>query len=479
MPQRHQQTILPGVWDDARHNAIIYKPSVVQNAQGPHVHDPRTGEILETHINWYHNVMELVHDWYMIQAGANDPKARTMEFDDSLMGQLIRFVCSHEVGHTLGLLHNMGASSTVPVDSLRSKTYLEKNGFCPSIMDYARFNYVAQPQDGLSERELMPSIGMYDEWAIEWGYRWFPDFKTEKEADTYMNQWIITKLKQDKRYWFGEEGTFFDPRKQAEDLGDDAMKANYYGIENLKRIMPKLREWTREPNEGYQQLFKMKIQLTDQYKRYLIQVTRNVGGLLSTATSVEQSAPSFQFVPREKQKQAVQFLNKQVFETPWWFVNNDKSFFPYVGGVGNVNNLIAVQYTVLAELTSQGVLSNLEKMQANLPSEAYTIDQLLTDIEKEVFKELDNKPTINQYRRDLQKLYVERLISLLNWNSLQLWTGNDNLMFSQNILFTDRLIILKQHARNLMGMLSKSAAHYKDSLTKLHLIDLKERLKKQ
>jgi hypothetical protein len=183
---------------DARHSAIIYKASAIPNASGPHVHDPRTGEILETHINWYHNVQALIHDWYMIQAGPNDTGARKMVFDDQLMGQLIRFVVSHEVGHTLGLRHNMGASSTIPTDSLRSKTYLEKNGFCSSIMDYARFNYVAQPEDGLNREQLMPRIGAYDEWAINWGYRWLPQLRTREQEEAYMNQWIIASLKKDR-----------------------------------------------------------------------------------------------------------------------------------------------------------------------------------------------------------------------------------------------------------------------------------------
>ncbi len=258
--------------EDARHNAIVYKPSPIQNASGPHIHDPRTGEILETHINWYHNIMQLLHDWYMIQAANIDPAARKMQFSDSLMGRLIRYVCSHEVGHTLGLQHNFGASSTVPVDSLRNKQWLEVNGHTPSIMDYARFNYVAQPEDSITQEGIFPKIGLYDEWAIEWGYKWLPAFKTSEAEQAYMNRWIIEKLNSNKRLWFGNEEVIWpDPHRQGEDLGDNAMKAGYYGIKNLKRTLEQLPEWTKESNKDYQGLLVMYRELLNQY--YVIWVT--------------------------------------------------------------------------------------------------------------------------------------------------------------------------------------------------------------
>jgi hypothetical protein len=169
----------------------MYKPSTVANASGPSIADPRSGEIMESHINWFHNVMSLVHHWYFVQAAAIDPRARKMTFDDELMGQLIRFVSSHEVGHTLGLRHNFGSSSTVPVENLRNKAWVEANGHTPSIMDYARFNYVAQPEDSVGEKGIFPRINMYDEWAIDWGYRNLPQFKTPEEEKSYLNKWVI------------------------------------------------------------------------------------------------------------------------------------------------------------------------------------------------------------------------------------------------------------------------------------------------
>ena len=215
--------------EDARFSVIRYLASPIPNAYGPQIHDPRSGEILESHICWYHNVMKLVHHWYMIQAGNLDEAARKMKFDEELMGQLIRFVSSHEVGHTLGLRHNFGSSSLVPVDSLRSRSFVECYGHTPSIMDYARFNYVAQPEDSISRNGIFPRIGDYDEWAIEWGYR--PMFGAyDSESDHWELEKITSeRLKNNPRLWFGdgETNATHDPRCLTEDLGDDAVKASH------------------------------------------------------------------------------------------------------------------------------------------------------------------------------------------------------------------------------------------------------------
>ncbi len=219
--------------EDARYSAIVYKPSEIPNASGPHVHDPRTGEILESHINWYHNVMSLLRNWYLIQASPSDARARKAHFDDELMGDLIRFVSSHEVGHTLGLPHNMGASSATPVEKLRDKAWVEEHGHTSSIMDYARFNYVAQPEDKIGIAGLYPRIGEYDLWSIEWGYKLLPG-KTEDEEKGILNEWVKSHYGNKSLRFLHADGV--DPRAQTESLGDNNMKANDYGIKNLKWI---------------------------------------------------------------------------------------------------------------------------------------------------------------------------------------------------------------------------------------------------
>lgn len=454
---------------DARHNAIIYKPSAMPNASGPHVHDPRTGEILETHINWYHNVMQLIHDWYMVQASPNDPKARKMEFDDSLMGQLIRFVSSHEVGHTLGLAHNFGSSSTIPVDSLRSKAYVEKNGFCPSIMDYARFNYVAQPEDSISGEALFPRINVYDEWAIDWGYRWLPQLKTQEEEKAYMNQWIINSLKRDKRLLFVPQGMGVnDPRAQSEDLGDDAIKAGYYGIQNLKRVLSHLKEWTREPNTNYSSLWRMDKQVIDQYSRYIAHVMYNIGLYTWTAKTVEEKGEVVGFVPKEKQKKAVEFLQEQLFTTPEWLYNKD--IFALVGGYGAMLPSI-IQYNVLQyHLITFKTYQNLVYIQMQYPKEAYTFDELLTDLEKGIWKELKTIAPVDFYRRALQKIYAERLIDLADPKASNgAWTLDIK-------MHSDMLAITQSHIRSILSNINKALPRYKDKDSRNHLIDLRERL---
>ena len=309
--------------EDARFSVIRYFASDIENAYGPNEADPRSGEILESHIGWYHNVMKLLHDWYLIQAAAVDPRARRMKFDDSLMGTLVRFVSSHEVGHTLGLRHNMGSSSKTPVEKLRDKAWVEANGHTASIMDYARFNYVAQPEDNISPAGLYPRIGAYDEWAIVWGYKPIAGTKDEEEDKKVLNKWTIDNLSANPRLWFGGEGFNFDPRSQTEDLGDNSMKASEYGIKNLKRILPNLPEWTREEADKYDNLEEMYGELIVQFGRYMNHVAKNVGGIYETFKSVEQPGDVYEVTPKALQKDAVSFLARQLFQTPDWLLNKD------------------------------------------------------------------------------------------------------------------------------------------------------------
>ncbi len=335
--------------EDARFCVIRYFASDIENAYGPNVHDPRSGEIIESHIGWYHNVMKLVHDWYFVQTAAVDPKARKMVFDDSLMGQLIRFVSSHEVGHTLGLRHNMGSSSKTPVEKLRDKAWVEANGHTASIMDYARFNYVAQPEDNIGEIGLFPRIGDYDKWAIEWGYK-YVDVKDEKEDQKINNKWVVELLKANPRLWFGGEGYNADPRAQTEDLGDNNMKASEYGIKNLKRIMPHLIDWTNAETDKYENLSEMYSQITGQYNRYINHVLKNIGGVYETFKSVEDKGDVYEPTPKSIQKSAVAFLNTQLFETPTWLL--DKNILNKINSPTNLESVETIQINTINNLFS-------------------------------------------------------------------------------------------------------------------------------
>lgn len=398
--------------EDARHSAIVYKPSDIPNASGPHVHDPRSGEILETHINWYHNVMSLLYNWYTVQAGAVDPGARKPQFDDELMGELIRFVSSHEVGHTLGLRHNFGSSATVPVEKLRDKAWVEANGHTPSIMDYARFNYIAQPEDNISRSGIFPRIGIYDEWAIEWGYRWMPQFETAEAEIPHMNKWIIGKLKEDKRYTFGTETDRDDPRNQNEDLGDDAMLAGTYGIKNLKRIMPEIMNWTSEPNEGYEKASTLYSNLVGQYFLYVGHVATNVAGIYSTPVSVEQSdVKAVEFVPKDIQKKAVAFLNKELFATPTWLTDNKLT---EKASVNTFTYIFRVQSSILKRLISSRTLDKMTTNELLNGNKAYTSGEMFRDLKKGIWNDLRGGKRPDHNQRALQKVYVNALITMLD-----------------------------------------------------------------
>jgi hypothetical protein len=462
--------------EDARYSVLRYFASDIENAYGPNVHDPRSGEIIESHIGWYHNIMEILHDWYMIQTAAVDPRARGMHLDDSLMGQLIRFVSSHEVGHTLGLRHNMGSSSTVPVDSLRSKTWLDKHGHTPSIMDYARFNYVAQPQDNIPEADLFPRIGEYDRWAIRWGYS-YAGGKTPREESKHLNKWIIDSLKANPRLWFGGEGFNQDPRAQVEDLGDNSMKASEYGIRNLQRILPSLPVWTREEGDKYDNLDEMYRQLVSQFGRYMGHVLKNVGGICETSKSVEEPGDVYMPMPKARQKEAVLFLNKQLFETPHWLL--DTNILNKVSNPSGGDPLGPVQTGVLSSLLSANRLNTLlQSADRYGETHVYTVEDLLADLQKGIWKELATHQRVDVWRRNLQKTYVESLITLANPATPTMNGPGLILFFGPNTKNTDLPSIAKAELSSLKMRIQETIPSTADRLTKYHLLDLVDRIRK-
>ena len=389
--------------EDARFSVIRYLASPIANAYGPHVSDPRTGEILESHICWYHNVMSLVHDWYMVQASSIDEAARKMHYDEELMGQLIRFVSSHEVGHTLGLRHNFGASSSVPVEKLRDKAWVEEHGHTPSIMDYARFNYVAQPEDGMTQHEIFPRINDYDIWAIQWGYTPMLDAENE-EADYRALQSLFEKegVASNPRLWWGDgETDQDDPRRQTEDLGDDAVKASEYGILNLKREILKLPEWTRSEDDIYNEnLRSMYDEILDQFQRYNGHVINNIGGQLENFKTIDEQGDVYRPQPREKQMKAMQYVERHIFNEPVWLRN-----VPYAKRLeADPNNL--TRYVATRNITR--LINRLYSL-----NDLYKADEYLGDLSRMIMKDA-TQANLTPYRKTLQTQYVNTLISHLN-----------------------------------------------------------------
>jgi hypothetical protein len=391
--------------EDARYSVVRYFASDVENAYGPHVSDPRTGEILESHVGWYHNVMELLRNWYFVQTAAANPDARKAKFTDEQMGELIRFVSSHEIGHTLGLPHNFGSSYAYPVDSLRSKTFTDKHGTAPSIMDYARFNYIAQPGDGVTH--FYPAIGEYDLWAIKWGYSWFPGKKSPKDEKELLDKWTTEKAG-NPLYYYGRQGTSLDPRLQSEDLGDNAMKASTYGIANLKRILPNIESWTYEKGVGYDNLEELYTEVLTQFYRYMGHVTANIGGMNENFKMYDQTGPVYDFVSKSKQQEAVAFFNKQLFTTPNWLINSPE-LSKFDNGVV-INRIKTVQTNTLGNILSPSRLSRMFDNEAKNGANAYTVADLFTDLRSGVFDA--GKPDV--FKRNLQRAYIEDLKSLLN-----------------------------------------------------------------
>lgn len=460
--------------ENAKYSAIVYKPSDIPNASGPHVHDPRTGEILESHINWYHNVMSLLRNWYFIQAANVDPRARNIRFTDSLMGELIRFVSSHEVGHTLGLRHNFGSSSTVPVENLRNKAWVEANGHTPSIMDYARFNYVAQPEDNIGEKGLFPRIGDYDKWAIEWGYRWFPQAKTPQDEQTILNKMTVEKLK-DKKYIFGTEIDPDDPRNQNEDLGDNAMKASAYGIKNLQRIIEKLPEWSREPAKDYSTMDELYGQVVSQFNRYMGHVAKNVGGIQTTPKTVEQQGVVVEFTPESRQKEAVQFLQDQLFRTPKWLVSEKITAYTADNPITTIGTL---QDNILGRLISHTTLSKLLRFE-EAATNAYTANEMLSDLKRGIWSELATRQSIDMYRRNLQKAYAERLISIVKPSATP--SGAITFSFGTSTAPTisrtnDVISLAKMQLRLLQSDIRAALPAYRDATSRAHLMDVSDRI---
>jgi hypothetical protein len=462
--------------EDIRYSVFRYLASTTINANGGQVADPRSGEILQFDVNWYHNVLKLLRNWWVVQTGAVNPDARSVELKNEVMGEGVRFVAAHEVGHAIGLPHNMGSSSAYPVDSLRSATFTKKYGTAPSIMDYARWNYVAQPGDeGVA---LMPSywdtpnIGIYDKYSIKWGYKPLLDV-SEEEEKSILKSWIIEK-QDDLAFRYGDAG--IDPSSQTEDLGDNAIKASEYGIANLKKILPNLIDWATKDGEDYSDLREMYNTVLSQFRRYMGHVTNNIGGVYQYYKTSDQDGAVYTHVEKNHQKACVNFLNKHLFETPHWMINKD--ILNKIEFAGTLNRIRSLQSSYLNRVLDFGRMARIIENEAINGGNAYSLIEMMTDLRKGIFNELYTNESVDAYRRNLQLAYIDRINYIMNeeQNSIPSWARSrvTSIKVSQSDIRTvavGQLIELKKDIK-------KSIKRTNDKMSVLHLKMISKKIDK-
>lgn len=485
--------------DDMRYSVLTYAASEKANAMGPSTLDPRTGEILEADIIWWHNVQSLISEWIRVQTAATDPRARTLTLPDELIGDAVRFVACHEVGHSLGLRHNMIASAAYPTDSLRSATFTNRvGGTSASIMDYARFNYIAQPGDGV--KVMSPNIGPYDLMAIEWGYRWFPAGTDEKKA---LSDFLARHDGKEYRYSeTQQQRSAIDPRALSEDLGDDPIKSATYGIANLKRVMPNLVSWTLngEPDQNYDEAAKLYSAVIYQWSLYLYHVMANIGGVYMERPNIQwlnTGRKAYEHVEKSRQKAAVQFLLDNVLsDQPWLFGTElSKQIYPLRDTPnGTVEQepamLLKNQHNyILWDLFTNERLVRMYENEWENGDRAFTAVEMMDMVHQSLFRKTIAGQKLNVMERSLQKSFLDALLTGANQNeSIKInrrLVDEPNLdsssprtldMTMTQISRTSDAISLKRGELLRILRLCKSKANTGDTATQMHYDDMALRI---
>ena len=466
--------------EDASVSMVRWLPSPVQNAVGPSTVDPRTGEILDADVQMYHNIMSLQREWYFAQVGHLDPRAQQQQFPDTLMGRLIQFVVAHEVGHTLGFPHNMKASSMYPLDSIRNASFVKRMGHSPSIMDYARFNYVAQPEDGIAVGDLVPRVGTYDTFAVKWGYTPIPNAATPEAEKPTLDAWARL---QDSVPWYrsaaDEAIGGSDPGEVNEAVGDaDAVRATEYGIRNLKRLATMVeRIGTSKPGTDYSDVDFLYDGIVGQWRTELGHVTRIVGGVDRQRKSTSQKGDVYVPVSGARQRTAMRFLQENAFATPLWLL--DPSILRKIEASGSIDRIGNAQAGVLAQLVNNDRLARMVELDA-LPngSDRYTLPTMLTDLRRGLWSEIYAGKPIDAYRRRLQRVYLDAMASKINPpppNPLAAAFGQAGPSARAQ---GDYRGLLRAEMTDLSRELASAASRTSDRATRAHLDDARDQIRK-
>lgn len=448
--------------EDVRYSVVRYVASTTRNAVGPSVSDPRTGEIISSNIIWYHNHLRSYRNRFMIEAGAQNPAARTLNTPEAEIGEMMRMVIAHEVGHALGLPHNMKASSAYPTDSLRVASFTQKYGLTPSIMDYARVNYVAQPEDqGVRYIRMM---GPYDLYAINWGYRYLPEANSAKAEKDTLDKWILAKAG-DPVFEFGSSYGGVDPQSQTESLGDDNVKASEYGLANMKKVVPNLISWTATKGNNYDDLAEVYGELTNLWRGYIYHVITNVGGVYETRKTTDQEGVVYTAVPKEMQQKAIAFLNKDAFTTPDWLL--DPQILDRIESSGAVERVQKLQTRALNYLLDTDRIKRMVTTAQRNPKDAYTAINMLNDVRKGIFSELYSGKSVDAYRRNVQRSYIDAAAKVLK----EAKEKNE-----EELLKSDVTALMRGELEQLKKYLRARKNRSGDTLTQYHYEDLLARI---
>ncbi len=451
--------------EDARYSVIRWLPSTVENASGPHINDPRSGEIIESDIQFHHNVMNLARNWYFVQAGPLDPRAKTLPLPDDLMGRLIEYVAAHEVGHTLGFQHNMKASSMYTAAKLRDRDWVKKMGHTPTLMDYSRFNYVAQPEDNIDVADLVPRIGPYDKWATMWGYKPIPGARTPDEERKTLDEWAREQDATPYLRFSTARSAGADPGELTEAVGDeDAVASTALGLKNLKRVASMLlTATTTKTGEPYDDLEEIYARLLGQWATELNHVAAIVGGSSSQQKHAGQQGVIFTPIARDKQAGAVRFLNQNAFQTPTWAI--DPEILRRIEPVGVLDRVRTGQQRVLSSLLSSTRIARLVEQEALEGAAAYRPLDFLADVRKGIWSEIygATPARVDAYRRNLQRAYVQTLADRVNGRTAAL---------------DDARAFFRGELKTLDADLRAALARTTDRATRLHVDDIRTQIQR-